>query len=81
MCERQAWRETWEAGTAYVGDRYFAEHYRLLGELSAAGCRYVLRLRDEAVLTVEDELPVTPEDAVSVTPSGTMSGPAKLSMR
>jgi len=65
VCERKAWRETWEAGAAYVGDRYFAEHYRLLGELTTAGCRYVLRLRDEAVLTVEDELPVTPEDAAA----------------
>ena len=65
VCERKAWRETWEAGAAYVGDRYFAEDYRLLGELTAAGCRYVLRLRDEAVLTVEEELPVTPADAAA----------------
>ena len=65
VCERKAWKETWEAGAAYVGDRYFAENYRLLGELTTAGCRYVLRLRDEAVLTVEAEIPVTEADAAA----------------
>ena len=48
-CERKAWKADWEKGAAYVGDRYFAEDYRLLGQLSDHGCRYVLRLRDEAV--------------------------------
>lgn len=65
VCERKAWRATWEAGAAYVGDCYFSENYRGLGDLTAAGCRYVLRLRDEAVLTVEEALPVTPEGAVA----------------
>jgi hypothetical protein len=58
-CERKAWKADWEQGAAYVGDRYFAEDYRLLGQLSEHGCRYVLRLRDEAVVNVEEELPVS----------------------
>jgi hypothetical protein len=65
VCERKAWRETWEAGAAYVGDRYFAENYRLLGDLSAAGGRYVLRLQDGAVLLVEEELPLTAADGAA----------------
>lgn len=62
VCERKVWREVWERGAGYVGDRYFAEGYALLGELAAQGCRYVLRLRDEALLTVTEELPVTATD-------------------
>ncbi len=61
-CERKAWKETWEKGHAYVGDRYFGEHYALLGELEQAGCRYVLRLRDEALIHVAEELTVTEAD-------------------
>lgn len=61
-CERKAWQEVWESGAAYVGDRYFAENYALLGQLQEKGCRYVLRLREEALLTVEEELPVNAED-------------------
>ena len=58
-CERKAWQADWEKGAAYVGDCYFAQDYRLLGQLAAHGCRYVLRLRDEAVLHVEEELSVS----------------------
>ena len=57
-CERKVWRTDWQAGAAYVGDAYFAEHYALLGELQERGCRYVLRLCDKAVVNVEEELPV-----------------------
>jgi hypothetical protein len=59
VCERKVWQETWESGAAYVGDRYFAENYRLLGALEAKGCRYILRLRDEAVINVAEELPLS----------------------
>lgn len=62
VCERKAWKESWERGAAYVGDRYFGENYRLLGELEDKGCRYVLRLRDEAVITIETELPLSQAD-------------------
>jgi hypothetical protein len=62
-CERKAWKADWQKGAAYVGDRYFAEDYRLLGQLGEQGCRYVLRLRDQAVIQVEEELPVSPTEA------------------
>lgn len=61
-CERAVWPEQWQAGDAYVGDRYFAQNYRLLDDLSQAQCVYGLRLREEAVITVEEALPVTPAD-------------------
>jgi len=61
-CERAVWKEQWQPGDAYVGDRYFGQNYRLLDELSQAQCVYVLRLREAAVITVEEELPVTPAD-------------------
>jgi hypothetical protein len=62
VCERKAWKQTWEKGAAYVGDRYFGENHHLLGELEQAGCRYVLRLRDESLIEVLEELVVSPAD-------------------
>ena len=67
-CERKVWREDWQAGAAYVGDRYFGEDYALFGQLDERGCRYVLRLCDQAVVNVEEELPVSDaERAAGVT--------------
>jgi hypothetical protein len=62
MCERKAWKQIWEKGVAYVGDRYFGENHRLLGELEQAGCRFVLRLREESLIGVEEELVVSETD-------------------
>ena len=56
-CERAVWRTLVRPGDAYVADRYFGEDYRLFGELSAAHVAFVVRLRDQAVITVEEELP------------------------
>ena len=61
-CERKVWRETWQAGDGYIGDRYFGEDYRLFGLLAHKGCSFVIRLRGNAVVQVEEELPVSPED-------------------
>ena len=61
-CERAVWKEQWRRGEAYIGDRYFAENYRLFGQLQELDCRYVLRLLDTAVINAEEELPVSPED-------------------
>lgn len=61
-CERKTWKTQWERGAAYVGDRYYAEDYQCLKELDACGCAYLVRLRDEAVLTVLEELPLTEAD-------------------
>jgi hypothetical protein len=62
ICERKSWKAQWERGAAYVGDRYYAEDYQCLRELAAHGCAYIVRLRDEAVLTVLEELPVSEAD-------------------
>jgi hypothetical protein len=59
VCERKAWREQLEPGATYVGDRYFAEDYKMFGQLEEQGCHFVLRLRDEAVWQVEEELAVS----------------------
>lgn len=64
-CERKTWKAQWERGAAYVGDRYYAEDYQCLRELDACGCAYLVRLRDEAVLTVLEELPLTEADRVA----------------
>jgi hypothetical protein len=61
-CERKVWQRQWVKGAAYVGDRYYAENYQLLQQLDEHGCRYLVRLRDEAILTVTEELSLTPED-------------------
>ena len=61
-CERAVWKEQWQRGEAYIGDRYFSENYQLLGQLQELDCRYVLRLREPATITVEEELPVSPAD-------------------
>jgi hypothetical protein len=61
-CERKAWQQVWAAGAAYVGDRYYGENHRLLGQLDKAACRYVLRLRDESLVNEEQELPLSQSD-------------------
>jgi hypothetical protein len=61
-CERKIWKSQWERGAAYVGDRYYAEDYQCLRDLDAQGCAYIVRLRDEAVVTVLEELPLTDAD-------------------
>jgi hypothetical protein len=57
QCERHVWQEHWEKGAAYLGDRNFAQNYRLLSKLEDKGCAYVLRLREQAHIEVEEELP------------------------
>jgi hypothetical protein len=61
-CERAAWREQWRSGDAYVGDRYYGEDYQLFHELDQAGVAFVVRLRDEAVLSVDEELALSAAD-------------------
>jgi hypothetical protein len=62
VCERAVWRQQWQPGQAYVGDRYFAEDYRAFGELNLLGCVYVLRLREPATITIEEEIPLSEAD-------------------
>ena len=61
-CERKTWKAQWERGAAYVGDRYYAEDYQCLSQLHALGCAYIVRLRDEAVVTAKEEQPISPAD-------------------
>ena len=63
-CERKSWKDQWERGAAYVGDRYYAQDYQCLQELNQRGCAYVVRLRDEAVVSVLEELPLSDADRV-----------------
>lgn len=62
QCERAVWREHWEKGAGYVGDRYFGENYKLFGQLDHKGCAFVIRLLDTATIQVEQELPVNPAE-------------------
>lgn len=67
-CERATLRQeiACQPGGAYVGDRYFGEHYGFFAQLSAKGCRYLIRVIDRGIEpTVEEELPVSAEDAQS----------------
>lgn len=61
-CERAAWRQQLQRGDGYIADRYYGEDYQLFRELDLAGVAFVVRLRDQAVLTVLEELPLTPAD-------------------
>jgi hypothetical protein len=62
ICERKSWKSQWEPGAAYVGDRYYAEDYECLRELDKKGCAYIVRLRDESIVTGLEELPLSPAD-------------------
>ena len=67
-CERATLRQEIECkpGGAYVGDRYFGEHYGFFAQLSEKGCRYLIRVIDHGTEpTIEEELPVSEEDAQS----------------
>ena len=61
-CERATWRTQWQRGDAYIGDRYYGEDYHLFGELEDAGVAFVVRLRDDAVISVEEERPLSEAD-------------------
>ena len=62
LCERKAWKQKWQRGAAYVGDRYYGEEYSLFPELTAQGCHFVIRIAEQAAIQIEEELPVTAED-------------------
>jgi len=47
-CERKAWKEAWQEGDAYIGDRNFGSDYKIFGRLNAKHCTYILRLTDRA---------------------------------
>lgn len=58
-CERAALRATLTPGEFYLGDRYYGEDYSFFEQLRAAGCGFVLRVRNEAVIQVLKEQPLS----------------------
>ncbi len=62
VCERKSLRQQLERGATCVGDRYFAEDYQLFAELEKKGCRFILRLCDQAVVQGEAELALRARD-------------------
>jgi hypothetical protein len=60
LCERAQWKKWAQRGTCYIGDRYYAYDYGLLGELQQGGADFVVRLRadtqwvEEAVSELSD---------------------------
>ena len=65
VCERKVWRQQLQPGATYVGDRYFAEDYKMFAHLLEQGCGFVLRLRDEAVVEVLEDNPVSAQALAS----------------
>lgn len=55
VCERKVWKEQLQPGATYVGDRYFAEDYKIFALLEEKQCQFVLRLRDEAVVAQSEQ--------------------------
>jgi hypothetical protein len=67
-CERKTLRAEVDTkpGGAYVGDRYFGESYQFFAQLSAKGCRYLIRLIDHGKEPhIEEEIPLSAEDKAS----------------
>jgi hypothetical protein len=62
LCERKAWRQKWQRGAAYVGDRYYGADYGIFGELAERGCHFVLRMCANAGVQIAEELPVDEQD-------------------
>jgi hypothetical protein len=58
ICERAAMRRMIKPGEFYLGDRNYGTDFRIFGELEAAGCGYVLRLLNTAILEVVENYPV-----------------------
>ncbi|MCE9609204.1 MAG: transposase [Chthoniobacter sp.] len=63
LCERKAWRQQWQRGAAYVGDRYYGEDYGLFAELEAHGCHFVVRSASSPPSTSRRSWPWTPRIA------------------
>lgn len=58
-CERAALRAVIAPGEFYLGDRYYGADYGFFEELRTAGCGFVLRVRNDAVIQVISEHPLS----------------------
>jgi hypothetical protein len=72
-CERKQWGAWAQPGACYIGDRYYAYDYGLLGDLQARGVDFVVRLCADTLWVVEADEALGPADrAASVTWAGTV---------
>lgn len=62
LCERGRLREKLMRGSAYIADRLYGMEHAFFAELEKMGCRYCIRIKDEAVVDVIEELPVSGQD-------------------
>jgi hypothetical protein len=62
VCERGHLREKLVRGSAYIADRLYGMEHAFFAELEKKGCRYCIRIKDEAVVDVIEELPVSGQD-------------------
>lgn len=62
-CERAAFRKQMlKAGEFYVGDRNYAEDYKLLREMDEKGCSFLMRLRESSKIHEEREFELDEAD-------------------
>lgn len=64
-CERAVLREHWQKGAFYVGDRNYGQDYDFFTELTAAGCSYLVRLRNNAIFAEVDSFALSAVDRES----------------
>ena len=77
-CERKALRTMARPGEIYIGDRYYGEHYAMFEEFAAAGCGFLIRLCNTAVLHWENEPSQTPCDPADPCAGTLREGQARL---
>ena len=66
LCERKALRQQFKAGEFYIGDRNYGQDYSYLDDLSAAGCGFLMRLRQNYVVEQTQEvLPLSQADTAA----------------
>lgn len=77
-CERKALRTMIKPGELYIGDRNYGEHYAMFEEFAAAGCGFLFRLCNTAILHWESEPTQTPYDPTNPSAGTLREGKARL---
>lgn len=54
-CERKVWAQSFQPGCFYVNDRLYSDDFQLLGRVRQAGADFVMRLKDNVILTLIGE--------------------------
>jgi Transposase DDE domain len=80
-CERKALRTMLKPGELYIGDRNYGEHYAMFEELAAAGCGFLIRLCNTAILHWEKEPTQTLCDPADTSAGTLREGKARLGAR